>query len=185
MLAFCSCLTLGFKLIAPHLQPTPVFLPGKFHGQSCLAGATVHAVAKSQTRLSMHWLAGFPPRGSWYGNHLDCRGTAGCLKHQEFPIILGLQQLRSFCTCHCFQVTQKLAVWPWASTLPSLCLCVNIAPLPWSVKWKELDWPLSLGFGLDSFVAVFEGQLILILVSKQEVGMFCLVLFPKPPRSHC
>ena len=130
MLAFCSCLTLGFKLIAPHLQPTPVFLPGKFHGQSCLAGATVHAVTKSQTRLSTHWLAGFPPRGSWYGNHLDCRGTAGCLKHQEFPIILGLQQLRSFCTCHCFRVTQKLAVWPWASTLPSLCLCVNITPPP-------------------------------------------------------
>ena len=30
-------------------QPTPVFLPGKSHGQSSLAGYTVHGVAKSQT----------------------------------------------------------------------------------------------------------------------------------------
>ena len=32
-------------------QPTPVFLPGKSHGQRSLAGS-VHGVAKSQTRLS-------------------------------------------------------------------------------------------------------------------------------------
>ena len=32
-------------------QPTPVFLPGKFHGQRSLVGPKV---AKSQTRLSMH-----------------------------------------------------------------------------------------------------------------------------------
>ena len=32
-------------------QPTPVFLPGKFHGQRSLAG-TVHAVTKSLTQLS-------------------------------------------------------------------------------------------------------------------------------------
>ena len=30
--------------------PTPVFLPGEFHGQSWWA--TVHCVAKGQTRLS-------------------------------------------------------------------------------------------------------------------------------------
>ena len=35
-------------------QPTPVFLPGKFHEQRSLAGHTVHRVAKSQTRLSTH-----------------------------------------------------------------------------------------------------------------------------------
>ena len=40
-------------------QPTPVFLPGKFHGQSTLQGggawrATVRGTAKSQTRLSTH-----------------------------------------------------------------------------------------------------------------------------------
>jgi len=29
--------------------PTPVFLPGKFHGQRSLAGHTVHGFAKSQT----------------------------------------------------------------------------------------------------------------------------------------
>ena len=34
-------------------QPTPVFLPGKFHGQRSL-WATVHGVPKSQTRLK--WL---------------------------------------------------------------------------------------------------------------------------------
>ena len=33
------------------MAPTPVFLPGKFHGQKSLV-ATVHGVAKSQTRLS-------------------------------------------------------------------------------------------------------------------------------------
>ena len=32
-------------------QPTPVFLPGIYHGQSSL-GATVHVVIKRQTRLS-------------------------------------------------------------------------------------------------------------------------------------
>ena len=30
-------------------QPTPVFLPGEFHGQRSLEGYTVHGVAKSQT----------------------------------------------------------------------------------------------------------------------------------------
>ena len=40
-------------------QPTQVFLPGKFHGQSSLEGrgawqATVCGAAKSQTRLSTH-----------------------------------------------------------------------------------------------------------------------------------
>ena len=29
-------------------QPTPVFLPGEFHGHESLAGATVHSVTKSQ-----------------------------------------------------------------------------------------------------------------------------------------
>ena len=33
-------------------QPTPVFLPGKSHGQRILAGYTVHGVAKSRTQLS-------------------------------------------------------------------------------------------------------------------------------------
>ena len=33
-------------------QPTPVFLPGKSHGQRSLAGYTVNRVAKSQARLS-------------------------------------------------------------------------------------------------------------------------------------
>ena len=32
-------------------QPTPVFLPGKFHGQGSLVGYS-HGVTKSQTRLS-------------------------------------------------------------------------------------------------------------------------------------
>ena len=36
-------------------QPTPVFLPGKFHGQRSLAGySPVQRVAKSQKRLSTH-----------------------------------------------------------------------------------------------------------------------------------
>ena len=33
-------------------QPTPVFLPGGFHGQRSLVSYTVHGVANSQTRLS-------------------------------------------------------------------------------------------------------------------------------------
>ena len=33
-------------------QPTPVLLPRKSHGQRSLVQATVHGVAKSQTRLS-------------------------------------------------------------------------------------------------------------------------------------
>ena len=32
--------------------PTPVFLPGEFHGQRSLVGYIVHGVAKCQTRLS-------------------------------------------------------------------------------------------------------------------------------------
>ena len=32
--------------------PTPVFLPGKSHGQRSLVGYTVHAVAKSRLQLS-------------------------------------------------------------------------------------------------------------------------------------
>ena len=34
-------------------QPTPVFLPGKFHGQRSL-GATICGIPKSQTWLSIH-----------------------------------------------------------------------------------------------------------------------------------
>ena len=34
-------------------QPTPVFLPGKSHGQRSLVGYIVHGVAKSWTRLSV------------------------------------------------------------------------------------------------------------------------------------
>ena len=33
------------------MPPTPVFLPGKSHGQRSLAGSIVHGVTKSQTRL--------------------------------------------------------------------------------------------------------------------------------------
>ena len=33
-------------------QPTPVLLPGKFHGWRILVGATVHGVAESWTQLS-------------------------------------------------------------------------------------------------------------------------------------
>ena len=33
------------------LPPTPVFLPGKSHGQRRLVGYIVHGVAKSQTQL--------------------------------------------------------------------------------------------------------------------------------------
>ena len=35
-------------------QPSPVFLPGKFHGRRSQAGYTVHGVTKSWTWLSMH-----------------------------------------------------------------------------------------------------------------------------------
>ena len=47
-------------------QPTPVFLPGKLHGQRSLAGYIVHEVAKNWTQLSdwvhTHGLT----VGSWY-----------------------------------------------------------------------------------------------------------------------
>ena len=33
-------------------QPTPVLLPGKFHGRRSLVGYTVHGVTESRTRLS-------------------------------------------------------------------------------------------------------------------------------------
>ena len=33
-------------------QPTPIFLPGEFHGQRGIWWATVHGVEKSQTQLS-------------------------------------------------------------------------------------------------------------------------------------
>ena len=35
-------------------QSTPVFLPGKSHGQRSLLGYMVHRVAKSQTQLKRH-----------------------------------------------------------------------------------------------------------------------------------
>ena len=39
------------RSVVKEWQPTPVFLPGKFHGQRSLS---VHEVAKSWRRLSMH-----------------------------------------------------------------------------------------------------------------------------------
>jgi len=35
-------------------QPSPVFLPGKFHAQMSLTGYTVHRVTKSLMQLSVH-----------------------------------------------------------------------------------------------------------------------------------
>ena len=39
------------KPLEKEWQPTPLFLPGEFHGQGAWR-ATVHGVAKSRTRLS-------------------------------------------------------------------------------------------------------------------------------------
>ena len=47
-------------------QPTPVFLPGKSHGQRSW-WATVHGVRKSQTRTSDK-LFHFTPRSLWLSN---------------------------------------------------------------------------------------------------------------------
>ena len=52
-----QCRTLGFNAwvrkspLRREWQPTPVFLPGEFHGQRSLAGCS-HEVAKNQTQLS-------------------------------------------------------------------------------------------------------------------------------------
>ena len=51
-------------------QPTPVFLPGEFHGQKSL-GATVHRVTESDTTESIHNLKGrWSPLGVTVG-HLE------------------------------------------------------------------------------------------------------------------
>ena len=46
----------GRSLSGGNWLPTPVFLPGKFHGPRRLAGSSpwVHTVTKRQTRLSTH-----------------------------------------------------------------------------------------------------------------------------------
>ena len=46
----------GRPLAEGNWLPTPAFLPGKFHGQRCLAGYSprLHTVPKRQTRLSTH-----------------------------------------------------------------------------------------------------------------------------------
>ena len=45
-------------------QPTPVFLPGKSHGQKSLVGYTVHGVTDTTEQLSMHKLV----TGIWIGD---------------------------------------------------------------------------------------------------------------------
>ena len=58
--AACLCRRSGFDCWVGMIpwsrkwQPTPVFLPEKFHGQRSLVGYTVHGVAKSWTQLSAH-----------------------------------------------------------------------------------------------------------------------------------
>ena len=42
----------GEDILEKGTATTPVFLPGKFHGQRSLAGYTVHRVTKSWTQLS-------------------------------------------------------------------------------------------------------------------------------------
>ena len=55
----CQCRRLGFEPWVRKIPwrrnqlPTPIFLPGEFHGWRSLAGCIVHGVTKSQTRLSM------------------------------------------------------------------------------------------------------------------------------------
>ena len=52
------------NFLVTYKTPTPVFLPGEFHGQKSLAGYTVPGVTKSQTQWSAHTYmhtAGFCP----------------------------------------------------------------------------------------------------------------------------
>ena len=44
-----SACNAGDQSLIPELQPTPVFLTGKFHGQRSLAGYIVLRVAKNRT----------------------------------------------------------------------------------------------------------------------------------------
>ena len=60
-------------------QPTPVFLPGKFHGQGAWQ-ATALGVTKSQTRLSTHApgsLVAATLSASLVGEKLQLRGDGG------------------------------------------------------------------------------------------------------------
>ena len=109
----CQCRRHGFhpwvgKIPWRQEWPTPVALPGKFHGQRSLAGCTVPGVTKSWTRLS-DWthktllvpnelvLSRDRPRrnDTLHGNRQDLKGGGFSsvpfkghflLKHQDSPL---------------------------------------------------------------------------------------------------
>ena len=83
-------------------QRTPVFLPGKFHGQRSLS--TVHGVTKSQTWLSMRAMGPKASLQSWVGlviarfpGHLPVRFThqmwgRALEAHSSFSLISAIVQ---------------------------------------------------------------------------------------------
>ena len=68
-------------------QPTPVFLPGKSHGQRSLVGYSPWDSPGQNTGVGSHWLLQgiFPTQGSNLGL-LHCRQILYCLSHWGSPL---------------------------------------------------------------------------------------------------
>ena len=101
-------------------QPTPVFLPGEFHGQGNLVGYIVHGVTKSQTGLTQSTI-----RSTWQ-NPWDLHGFlfAFCLHNGlhffhvttdafEWPLSIAFSQdLRSLGKMMFFKVSRPITITP-------------------------------------------------------------------------
>ena len=92
-------------------QPTPVFLPGKSHGQRSLAGCS-QGVSESQLQLSTHGVSFFPVFYVWFS--VQCSSVAqSCLTlwdpmNHSTPGLAVHHRLPEFTQTHVHRVSDAI-----------------------------------------------------------------------------
>ena len=132
-------------------QPTPVFLPGKSHGQRSLAGYTVHGVTKNQTQLSEHKQA---PR-IWKTKQFWVLFLLEFFMPQKSPLSISL--------CLCLQIrgSKKSCALYHIS-----CLSIPLLPgLGDSSSKDKTDWALARQLVTTHFHFPWKEELVSFMLA--------------------
>ena len=119
-------------------KPTPVFLPGKFHGQRSLGGAIVHGVAKSQRPLS-DWAAAAAAK-SLQSCPTLCDPIDSSLPGSPIPGILQARILE-------WVAMSFSNVWKWKVKVKLLSR-VRLLMTPWTAAHQA---PPCMGFSRQEY----------------------------------
>ena len=133
-----SCMLSHFRRRQWH--PTPVFLPGKSHGQGSLVGCSPWGRQQSDTTEQLHFLFSLSCIGEGNGNPLQC----ACLENPRD---------RGAWWAAVYGITQSWTRLKWLS-ISVLSHFSHIWPLIlWTVVWQA---PLSMGFSRQEFWSGFS-----------------------------